>query len=626
MIKRKSLTTVLLSLVALLCFAFGSVGFINTNSAQASGNPDYLSSFKMLEGAEIRTAEPNGIRFTTEISAEQYNALTEKIGTEYKNVEFGALVCPTDLIPAGGLTMANAEVENSNVKIVRRTTWDAEFNPELETDVYQYNTDIIDIKPENLTKEFQALGYVTLFPYEGDAVTYYATVTNNGNVRTPFGVATTLISRGSEDAYILGIVDSVMEGKTLTLNATSVDTKWNESTDLALVATVDGVEVPVEYSVANSSIATYENGKVFGKKPGSTKIVATLKGAAQNYTAEVIVNNVVDVSAFENKGSSSRTDNGKTLTYTAYVEQGVGTWVYGVAEHRDSWWGNSFHVYVGSTEAYFTRDGGVNNFDASKSIYWFEANPAGGYFSYFVGLVPESVVSTANGFVYFTGVFEFAEEGGSGLGIWWSLSQGIVCSDGFLGDIAPKGNVKAVDFVEETNKAFEYTASLNSGGLYIEAVAKTDASDETLLGFEITRKLWSSSDGGKTEQWFGKSAGNTPTWKSVTSVENANAATDGYARTITYKIFLDYTYLKNLGVSYNFNSANPIESTVYINVAFWAEGNDIMKYNYTKEDGTAGTRTSGTYGWCCYNWWAGGHDANNIKYARALVTKNGIIN
>ena len=88
---------------------------------------------------------------------------------------------------------------------------------------------------------------------------------------------------------------------------------------------------------------------------------------------------------------------------------------------------------------------------------------------------------------------------------------------------------------------------------------------------------------------------------------------------------MDYDYLKNLGFTYNFNTVNPKESTVYINLCLDVKTEENLTFEYTDATGVLQTRTStDAYGWCIYSWWVGGFDASNINYGRVAVTKNGI--
>ena len=147
--KRKTLLTLVLSF--LLAGSILGGAFTMTPKAMAEeSNPEWLSSFTMLAGAEVRTADPNGIRFTTEISASEYNALMAKVESgEYASVEFGTLICPMEHAENGAIK----DSSNEHVTKIVQQGWDAEYNPTLQTEVYQYNGDILGLTDADLVRE-----------------------------------------------------------------------------------------------------------------------------------------------------------------------------------------------------------------------------------------------------------------------------------------------------------------------------------------------------------------------------------------------------------------------------------------------------------------------------------------
>ena len=347
--KRKTLLTLVLSLLLVVGVVGGTFAMSPKAVAQES-NPEWLSSFTMLAGAEVRTADPNGIRFTTQISASEYNALMAKVeAEEYQSVEFGTLICPVEYAEDGAIK----DESNEHVTKLVRKTWDVEYNPTLQTDVYQYNGDLMGLTAADLVREYQALGYCTITTAEGDAVTYYASVENEGdNVRSPLYVAAYNVSVfGSENEYLLAMIDSAMAGKTLTLSQTSASLTWKQVIDFPIVATVDGLEVSVIYYVEDESIASYENGKLTALKAGTTNIVAALPGANGVYTAKVPVTVSVDASRFDGLESKTITEQGgsRSVSSTLYYEKGVGLWIKVEANHnafKKGWGGTGLDIDV----------------------------------------------------------------------------------------------------------------------------------------------------------------------------------------------------------------------------------------------------------------------------------------
>ena len=409
--KKKKLLTLILSVFLMCSVVCGMLSLVPNTMAEDDGNPEWLSSFTMLAGAEVRTAEPNGIRFTTEISASEYEALMAKVESgEYQSVEFGTLICPMEYAEDGAITSET----NAHVTKIVRDSWDVEYNPTEETDVYQYNGDLIGLTAADLVREYQALGYCTITPAEGEAVTYYATVENEGdNVRSPLYVASyNVINYGNEDDYLLAMIDSAMEGKTLALSQTSASIYFGETVDFPMVATVDGARVSVAYSVENSTIASYENGKLKALSAGSTNVVATLWGAEGTYTATVPVTVSIDTRRFEGLETKTVTEQGgsRKASSTLVYEKGVGLWFMIEADHNEftKGWGGSgldldvtingkeYWLYYGTSGVGVVSTGadGVG-FDISRSTIFVTANAQGAataYTTLMVALLPEQTL------------------------------------------------------------------------------------------------------------------------------------------------------------------------------------------------------------------------------------------
>lgn len=626
MIKKKIITTLALSLLS-LGFAVGGVSSWTTETASAEGNPAWLSSFKMVAGAEIRTADPNGIRFTTEISAEQYNAIMEKVGTDYTDVEFGTIICPTYYVENnGGLNLENTEAQH-----VERTTWDVEYNPTKATEVYQYNGDLIRIKNENLTKEFQAIGYCTVTPAEGEAVTYYATVENEGdNARTPLYVATyNIVNYGNDSDYLLEMVDTAMVNNTLALSQTSASVGYQATVDFPVVATVAGNEVVVSYTVEDPTIATFAGGKLTGNKIGTTNLVATLTGKTETYEVKIPVTVSVDVSRFDGKSSVSSTDlSGKySFTQTAYYESGVGVWMYGVVTHSQKNWNISFCPIVGGI-TFGVHSGGENLLPNERKSFenvqiWTINNADGSFTTSFVGLAKESDFNnkvTAN-LVEVTPIFEnggaiqvHVQAGTTGTS-WWQMPSELVDQNGFLTGGATKKSVQFTDTT--TKKAFTYSATLNEYGLFFEAEVRTNGNKEANLIFVYAKDYV----GGFGEFYLGMNTGGISSWHSVRGLQAGDDSAFGFKTQIYYRAFYSWSTLANLGLV-DYNSANPVESTVYLKVLF-ESGSDTMSYNRTLNDSAnVNDNNVSTAYWGCYQGWVGITATKRCDH----ITKNGIIN
>ncbi len=244
--------------------------------ANEASNAPALTSFKTLDKASVRSIDPAGIRFSTEISASEYAVLLEN----YTSVEFGTLLVPEDL--AGG----DYTLDNENAHAIKRTVWDLEYNPDKGTDTYKYNGVLTNIYTDNYNRVISAIGYVTL-----DGVTYYANEGTNPTKRSPLYVASAAIAKNEGTDYLYTMVDTVMATETLALSETAIDLKVGGTATPELIATVAGNEVVVTYEVTNDDVATFVDGTLTAVSAGTTEIVATLQGKERAYTAtcEIVV-------------------------------------------------------------------------------------------------------------------------------------------------------------------------------------------------------------------------------------------------------------------------------------------------------------------------------------------------
>ncbi len=586
MTKRKSFMTVILSLIATLCIVFGGMGLINNaTTAKAETPEDYLTSFKMVEGVLVRTAEPYGMRFTTQISAEEYNELMGKVESgDYDSVVFGTLIIPTDLIGHEELTVDTPEVKNA-----KRTTWDANYNPDKKSDVYYYNGDLIGIQDDNFARDFTALGYCAI-TINGQEDVYYAKVEEGDNQRNIFAVANTLVQQGGDyenNSFLLGIIDTVMETKSLELNLSSVSAYWKQEKELPLVAKVNGKEVAVDYTVEDEGVATYENGVIKGVGLGETKIIATLKGGSKDYTAEVTVDVSVDVASIEqqfaNKTSRTVTDiyGNYHFTQHAYYEKGIGVWMYGVATHPGNGNVEGFSPTVGNVTAkVYMGNKPLENFDENQTYIWAEELENDVYKTSFVGLVPQSELTESTDWLAITPVFDNSANGNiwiheqtDGERSWWGMSQSLIDENGWF---ETKGKEVDLEFTEAYKQyGFTWSATLNKYGLFVKAEVKTD--NEAKLRLEITKGFAETvnelvderSDlaAVTTISYTKTVSGVTPTWNVMAKYTPA-LDTFGYKHRITYEFFYSYEQLGELGVKEFYKGDGDfvdIDSTLYLN-------------------------------------------------------------
>lgn len=117
-------------------------------------------------GAELRIAEPTGLRFLTTVDKAFYDELVEKHGQD--KVTFGTLIAPAAYVKEAGTFTKEAldKLEKTSVKYLDvRTQTPYTYG----ADTYTFAGSIGNILSQNLELEFAAIGYV-----EADGVIYYS--------------------------------------------------------------------------------------------------------------------------------------------------------------------------------------------------------------------------------------------------------------------------------------------------------------------------------------------------------------------------------------------------------------------------------------------------------------------
>ena len=194
----KSLSKQILALIVLsllsFCVAFT---FSVKGTAKAEVGTPTLTSFKALDGASIRTTDPLGIRFTAEISKDEYYELLDSY--EGRSVTLGMVV-------GRNVTDIN-DLKQNGIK-VQRSLWAPDDNPENpNATIYRYNVAIHGLKDTSSNAEYTALGY---YAVDGEIVEYAST----SIMRTPLQIATAHIAKYGVDGletdekdFVVGIVD-----------------------------------------------------------------------------------------------------------------------------------------------------------------------------------------------------------------------------------------------------------------------------------------------------------------------------------------------------------------------------------------------------------------------------------
>ena len=274
--------------LAACCFAATFAGVASMVSVNALTKDeltlaDYASTFVMDEGASIRVnAENGGLRFTSYISTEEYDALAAKYG---ESLVVGTLIAPKDLVAnKGELALDNAELtlNKDYVNVTGKFFKSAE-----EENLYGFNAVISNLKEANYARSFVARSYIKV----GDDVAYAAEF--NGEGRTAFYVATVGLANGSAEGELVeGYLNSVSAYENASLKVEDVTLFVGETATVNAV--IEGTEngkarsasVFAELTAGGEEI-TVSGTKITGVKAGTTEI--TVKYGEYTATASVTV-------------------------------------------------------------------------------------------------------------------------------------------------------------------------------------------------------------------------------------------------------------------------------------------------------------------------------------------------
>lgn len=284
--KKLKLATVL-SVIAL---GTAGIGVMQVNASATQEFTMDQISVSMWKGASVRipdtTYTKGGLRYTMEMSIEDYETLMENVGANktYQNVEFGVFVAPeyyndkksianeTNLTSAyGWLTEEEKQAETRYedsvagqkglVQIINTqsvTLTDA--TNEDKEDVKVFYGSVVDMWQDNMLEEYIGVGYIRYTDANG---TYYKFATANDNVRSMTYVAQLAIE-DNKDA----------DG---TLNATYVTPFASTATDYT-----------VDYYFRNESGDYVKNETVKASETVSSTVGATVtpeQTAIDGYTA-----------------------------------------------------------------------------------------------------------------------------------------------------------------------------------------------------------------------------------------------------------------------------------------------------------------------------------------------------
>ena len=311
-IKLKSTLILLLALVLSVCAAMCLVNVGIPAEAQAN------KTFTMADGAAIRTVSgEEGIRFTAEMTVAYYEDVARK-AKEGTTVEYGMCIKEGDITAANLIGGASADA--AMYKPMKSDGWYSTFNPENESATkYVYKFAIIGIQELNYNSPISALAYVKYTDKTTNEVCYDYALDANSNYdvqkRSIFQVAIEHAQSMEDDAtetkFINDLLAAVVDSnEDITLSTSSFTLKQGSKVELPKV-TVGGVEVAAELAIADSDVATIENGEMVAVDSNATEAkTTTLTATIGNYSASATIKVKGEISRANNANEFLTAKNG----------------------------------------------------------------------------------------------------------------------------------------------------------------------------------------------------------------------------------------------------------------------------------------------------------------------------
>ena len=265
--------------MAFVC-SVGSAMYLTEAEEKAAEQPALV----MQDGASIRYFAPVGIRFVTNVSAEDYNKITK----EDENAEFGTLIIPNDMLNEGeSLTLNTANA----LKIVAENWLEDTETTKSFTGVL-VGTDngdgtYADFPEKYYNRNLHAVSYCS---YKDTVI--YASKPQTYSVAY---IASSLLAKGDTDAFLNEIITSVFGTEKLSFAENSY-TVYEEET--AVTALTDAKGLKVVYSSSDENVVTVdENGVLTGVGVGSATITATIGNVKAETNVTVNEKPLVDLTA-----------------------------------------------------------------------------------------------------------------------------------------------------------------------------------------------------------------------------------------------------------------------------------------------------------------------------------------
>ena len=171
------------------------------------------ADFANVDGAGIRTDSPIGIRFTTTVSKELYDALVAADA----NVEFGIVIAPTriafgqnfftQLFTDSSDISADMYANVSDVNLTDVTVDGVAMKQYRAAIFVSGNENLTNVNETVLTTKMSACAYFTIHYADGTTATIWADYNASENARSILDVAEAYVADGNERK---GIIDKIL--------------------------------------------------------------------------------------------------------------------------------------------------------------------------------------------------------------------------------------------------------------------------------------------------------------------------------------------------------------------------------------------------------------------------------
>ena len=256
-LKKKFLGLATLAFVASL-----SVGIAVTTAS--ANEPVETAKFEMVGGAQVRTADPAGIRFVTDVN----NLYKQQLQTQYPTDTYTYVWGTTVSFTASGDT--------------EETVMDAKTDKWLN-DGTRWYTALVNIPATDYLTEITAESYVRI--YNGEDLVDTKTV-SNAQTRSIAYSASWALNDGYEDA-ILKTYTAAISDASVTLDKEGVS-YVSTGNEVQLSATVSPSQYGVAWRSSDKNVATVDkNGKVTAVGAGLATITASLGNKSDSYQVAV---------------------------------------------------------------------------------------------------------------------------------------------------------------------------------------------------------------------------------------------------------------------------------------------------------------------------------------------------